>query len=305
MIDSLPMQPAIAPETTPTFTRRGFLRAAVRGGAGLSALSVSSLAWGASVEVDWVEIVPVEVILPRLPRAFDGFRIAQISDVHIEGGAMRRHFSDMARLTSEQGADAIVLTGDYTTYPDKWQEEALFEGFQHLRAPSGVFAVLGNHDQWFPPGGGRGGAQVAREALARAGARELRNDTFAIERGGEKLWMCGLDDWGMGYSDLNTLLARLPAPSCAILLAHEPDFADGAAPCGRFDLMLAGHSHGGQIALPFVGPVHLPGGARKYPRGRYQVGDMALYTNRGLGTTDVPIRFCSRPEITVFTLKSG
>lgn len=305
MIDSMLLHPESAPPTVPKITRRGFLRAGVRGGIGLGALGVTSLAWGAEVEVNWVEIVPVEVRLPRLPRAFDGFRIAQISDVHIEGGAMRRHFPDIARLTTAQGADAIVLTGDYTTHPDSWQEEALFEGFQHLKAPSGVFAVLGNHDQWFSPHGGRGGAQVARTALARAGARELRNDAFAIERGGERLWMCGLDDWGLGYSDLDTLLRRFPTQSCAVLLAHEPDFADGAAIRGRFDLMLAGHSHGGQIALPFVGPIHLPGGARKYPRGRYQVGEMALYTNRGLGTTDIPVRFCARPEITVFTLKSA
>lgn len=303
----MPLHPKSAPQATPKITRRGFLRAGVRGCIGLGALSVTSMAWGASVEVDWVEIVPVEMILPRLPRAFDGFRIAQISDIHIEGGAMRRHFPDIARLTSAQGADAIVLTGDYTTHADNWQEEALFEGFQHLKAPGGVFGVLGNHDQWFPRGGerggGRGGAQMARSALARAGARELRNEAFAIERGGEKLWMCGLDDWSTGYADFDALLERFPPQSCAILLAHEPDFADSAIHGGRFDLMLAGHSHGGQIALPFVGPVHLPGGARKYPRGRYQVGEMTLYTNRGLGTTDIPIRFCARPEITVFTLK--
>ncbi len=298
-----PAQPQ--PQNARKITRRDFLRAGVRGGAAIGALSLSSTAWGAGVEVNWVEIVALDVVLPRLPRAFEGFRVAQISDIHIEGGAMRRDFPDIARLVTAQGADAIVLTGDYTTSADNWQEEALFKGFRELKAPMGVFAVLGNHDQWSAPRGELGGASLARSALARAGALELRNDARAIERGREKLWMCGLDDWGVGYADFEGLLGRFPQQCCAILLAHEPDFADFAAPCGRFDLMLSGHSHGGQIALPFVGPIHLPGGARKYPRGRYQVGDMTLYTNRGLGVIDIPIRFCARPEITIFTLKSA
>lgn len=288
-------------------TRRGFLRAGVRGGIAVGTLGVSSVAYGAGVEIDWVEVVSLEVAMPRLPRAFDGFRIAQISDIHIEGGGMRHHFPAIARLTSAQNADAIVLTGDYTTFPDIWQEEPLVQGFKELRAPSGVFAVLGNHDQWGPPAGfpqgAPGGAALARAALSRAGARELCNDCFAIERSGERLWICGLDDWSMGHSDFAALQNRLPAQSCAVLLVHEPDFADAAAESGRFDLMLAGHSHGGQIALPFFGPIHLPGGARQYPRGRYQVGAMTHYTNRGIGVVDLPIRFCARPEITVFTLK--
>ncbi|PQV62769.1 hypothetical protein B1R32_12216 [Abditibacterium utsteinense] len=304
MIDSL-ANPQKIRSVSRKMTRRNFLRAGVRGGVGIGALSVSSLAWGAGVEVNWVEIVEINVTLPRLPRAFDGFRLAQISDVHIEGGAMRRHFPDIARLTTAQGADAIVLTGDYTTHADNWQENALYAGFRELKAPSGVFAVLGNHDQWFSPDDRFGGAAMARSALSRAGAHELKNDAFAIERNGEKLWMCGIDDWATGHSDLSAFPSRFSPQNCAILLAHEPDFADDVALGGRFDLMLSGHSHGGQIALPLVGPVHLPAGGRKYPRGRYQVEDMMLYTNRGLGVVDLPIRFCARPEITVLTLKAA
>jgi len=99
------------------------------------------------------------------------------------------------------------------------------------------------------------------------------------------------------------VLALLPDEGCAILLAHEPDYADISAPTGRFDLQLSGHSHGGQVILPFIGPPILPSYSHKYPVGQYQVGSMIQYTNRGLGTVAPMVRFNCRPEITVFTLR--
>ncbi|RYG53566.1 hypothetical protein EON80_32580 [bacterium] len=139
--------------------------------------------------------------------------------------------------------------------------------------------------------------------MQRSGIKELRNECLAIEREGSQLWMCGVDDWLFRAADLEAVNQALPAESCAILLAHEPDFADIVAPGGSFDLMLSGHSHGGQIALPWLGPITLPPGGRKYPCGWYKVGDMALYTNRGLGVTELPVRIGARPELTVFTLR--
>lgn len=289
---------------TPTkITRRGLLRSGVRLGIGAAALSSGALAFGRYVEPDWIEVEQVEIPLPRLPRAFDGFRLAQISDIHIEDNDMQRYFPGIAKLVTAQRADAIVMTGDYTTYADTWQEDALYEGFQHLQAPCGVWGVLGNHDQWMERIHRIHGANVVRSALARAGVVELPNTAQKIERDGATLWMCGLDDWMSGFADLPRLLDLVPDGAPAILLHHEPDFADEIAPTGRFDLMLSGHSHGGQIALPVIGPLHLPPFCEKYPRGLYQVGDMALYTNRGLGTVGPPVRLFSRPEITVFTLR--
>lgn len=281
----------------PKITRRGFLRGGSRLALGAGGLGVGALGWGRAVEPNWVEVEQVELTLPRLPRAFDGFRLAQISDIHIEGGQMRREFPQIADLVSAQGADAIVMTGDYITGLGDWQAEALFQGFRRLHAREGVFAVLGNHDYW-------GRAVQPMLALRRAGVHQLHNQSVKIERDGASLWMCGLDDWLAGKADIAALLDTFPSQSAAILLGHEPDVADEVAPTGRFDLMLSGHSHGGQIALPFFGPIHVPVGAQKYRRGLYRVGEMALYTNRGLGTIDLPIRFCARPEITVFTLRS-
>ena len=103
---------------------------------------------------------------------------------------------------------------------------------------------------------------------------------------------------------LDEVLAQLPADGAAMLLCHEPDFADISAATGRFDLQISGHTHGGQIVLPFIGPIHTPRYGHKYSLGMYQVGDMIQYTNRGVGMARLPVRFNCRPEITVFTLEA-
>jgi predicted MPP superfamily phosphohydrolase len=108
----------------------------------------------------------------------------------------------------------------------------------------------------------------------------------------------------MGNVQLNSVIEALPSDGAAILLAHEPDFADESARSGRFDLQVSGHSHGGQVAIPFFGPPVLPYLGRKYPAGLYKVGNMFQYTNRGVGMARLPFRFNCPPEITIFTLKS-
>jgi uncharacterized protein len=124
-----------------------------------------------------------------------------------------------------------------------------------------------------------------------------------LARGAEQLHIGGVDDVWAGRDRLNEVLAALPTNGAAILLAHEPDFADTSSATGRFDLQLSGHSHGGQIHIPLMKRV-LPPLAYKYPLGQYQVGSMIQYTNRGLGSSGIPIRFNCRPEITIFTLNS-
>jgi hypothetical protein len=118
------------------------------------------------------------------------------------------------------------------------------------------------------------------------------------------LHIAGVDDVWEEHARLDMVLEQLPADGAAILLAHEPDFADESAATGRFDLQLSGHSHGGQVIYPFGGPPILPTYAKKYPVGRYQVSGMIQYTNRGLGMIPPHVRFNCRPEITVFTLSA-
>ena len=116
--------------------------------------------------------------------------------------------------------------------------------------------------------------------------------------------MGGVDDVWSGIARLDVVLEKLPEDGAAILLAHEPDFADASAATGRFDLQISGHTHGGQVVVPFYGAPILPYLGQRYPAGLYQVGDMLQYTNRGVGMARIPIRINCPPEITLFTLES-
>jgi predicted MPP superfamily phosphohydrolase len=138
-------------------------------------------------------------------------------------------------------------------------------------------------------------------ALEAENIRVLANQSEAVEHDGARIWLAGVNDVLSKTADLNKTLRRVPPAEAVVLLAHEPDFADEVA---RFpvDLQLSGHSHGGQIRIPLLPPLYLPALAKKYVWGQYQVGPLALYTNAGLGTVDVPIRFNCPAEITLLTL---
>jgi predicted MPP superfamily phosphohydrolase len=132
----------------------------------------------------------------------------------------------------------------------------------------------------------------------------LSNEVYTLSQDGEELHIAGVDDIWEKQDRLDLVLEKLPDAGAAILLAHEPDFADQSADTGRFDLQLSGHSHGGQVVIPFVGAPLLPYLGMKYPSGLYRVGTMWQYTNRGVGMARLKVRFNCRPEITVFTLES-
>jgi predicted MPP superfamily phosphohydrolase len=158
--------------------------------------------------------------------------------------------------------------------------------------------VLGNHDYWSDATG-------VRAILDAGGVRELRNDALTLRRGDAQLHITGVDDVWENKQRLDHVLDKLPAEGAAVLLAHEPDFADESAASGRFDLQLSGHSHGGQCVAPGGFMPLLPELGRRYPSGLYRVGSMWQYTNRGLGMVWAPqVRFNCRPEITIITLET-
>ncbi len=276
-------------------TRRQFLRRVAWGVAGVG---VGSGAWAHYVEPDWLEVTQHTVKLRYLPREFDGFRLAQISDIHLEDGDMTRDLPDICALVTEQNADAIVVTGDFVTIATMANPADLARGLAPLRAPHGVFGIMGNHDYW-----GAQRSQWMEEMLKPTPVRLLINQTHVFERGQTRLHLAGYDDFWAGAPDFEGVAARVPAREAAIALGHEPDFAIEVSALNKFGLMLSGHSHGGQIALPGGIPIHVPTYANKFPRGWYEVNGMRLYTNRGLGTVGIPMRFCSRPEISIFTLR--
>ena len=269
-------------------------------GAALGVLLLGGLVYVRKVEPEDVEIVPVSLVLPRLDAVFEGYRIAQISDIHADGWMTPGRVLSLVNLVNAEAPDLVAITGDFATY-SRFRSlirhaSRLIAPLRRLQATDGVVAVLGNHDH-------KTDARTVRRVLAASGVIELHNAVLTLRRGGESLYLCGVDDLKEGTPRLDRALEGLSEEGAAVLLAHEPDFADESAATGRFDLQLSGHSHGGQVGVPLLRYPFLPKLSRQYPTGLYRVGDMFLYTNRGLGAHP-RFRFNCRPEITVFTLRS-
>lgn len=279
-------------------TRRAFSPRPLAGAALGALLGTGGLYYTREVEPENIEIVSVSLVLPRLASPFAGYRIAQISDLHADHWMTPGRLLDLVGLVNAEAPDLVAITGDFATYSPLRSMIRYVPGFvtplRRLRAPDGVVAVLGNHDY-------RTNASVVRRVLTASGVIELHNTVRTLRRGDALLHLCGVDSALEGIYYLDRVLKLLPKDGAAILLAHEPDLADMSAATDRFDLQLSGHSHGGQVRLPLLRPTVLPRLSSRYPTGLYRVGQMVLYTNRGLGSHP-RFRFNCRPEITIFTL---
>jgi uncharacterized protein len=284
------------------FTRRDFLK--VMGVAALDVflLAVGGAGYGYLMEPNWFKVDTIRLKLPRLSRQFSELRVAQISDIHMGGWMNLERLQRVADLVIEEKPDLLLITGDFVighSAADISQQSVqdLITGLSRLGTSFPTFAVLGNHDYWTD-------VQLVRHIVSSSGITELTNTVFTLQRENESLHLCGVDDIWEGNARLDDVIAQLNDDGSAILLAHEPDFADTSAATGRFDLQLSGHTHGGQVVLPFIGPPILPYLGRKYPSGLYKIGEMFQYTNRGVGMARLPLRINCPPEITVFILES-
>lgn len=276
-------------------SRRAFLLAARNLAGGLALTAAPAWWYATGLEPQWVAVERVPLALPRLPRAFEGLTLAQISDLHFGPVIQPAYIHAALEVLLGLKPDLIVITGDFVSTLERDEAEQVTRALQRLSAPQGVFAILGNHDWWTD-------AEVVAQAVTRSGVRLLRNSHIRLEQGNERLYLAGVDDVWEQKADLNRALDGIPADAAIVLLAHEPDYADAVARDGRVSLQLSGHSHGGQVQLPFIGPVALPYLGRKYPVGWRRLGGLQLYTNRGLGMISPPVRFNCRPEVTLFTL---
>jgi predicted MPP superfamily phosphohydrolase len=275
--------------------RRELLRRAAGLALVAGAMGVAGLEYTRTIEPSWIEITSVPVRMPSMAAAFDGYRIAQISDLHLGDWLTPAQLAQVVRTVNGVGADLVAVTGDFITSHAPKHAQDLITTLRDLRARDGVTGILGNHDHW-------SNAAVIRNVIAESGMLDLDNAVHTLQRGSALLHVAGVDDIWERKARLDDVLAAMPREGAAVLLAHEPDFADTSAASGRFGLQISGHSHGGQIIVPFIGPLELPLYAKQYPLGRYQVGQMTQYTNRGIGMLQPHVRFNCRPEITVYTL---
>lgn len=281
----------------PNLSRREFLKVGASTLLGGIAAVAGGYTYATRLEPGWLEITHLELTLPRLPATFDGYRLVQISDIHMDSWMTQSRLANIVNIVNDQNPDSIAITGDFVSVEAESKFDALVSELSRLKPHDISTAVLGNHDHWTNPA-------VVSEIINQSGIININNAVFTIRRGAAELHLAGVDDFWEKQDRLDLVLQTLPKAGCAILLAHEPDFADLSAPTGRFDLQISGHSHGGQVIFPIMGPIVVPNYARKYPLGLYQVGDMLQYTNRGVGMIPPRVRFNCRPEITVFTFRS-
>lgn len=239
--------------------------------------------------------IPIE--LPNLPLEFNDYRIVQISDFHLGSWLDEQALVQIVDIVNQLEPDLIAVTGDFVNSNPERYAPVLIQTLSNLDAKDAIVAVLGNHDHYSEP-------DIIRDVLRESNIIELSNQVYPIQRTSSYLYFAGVDDHLTNKDDLERVINQIPDGSSAILLAHEPDYADISSKSGAFDLQLSGHSHGGQICLPYFGSLYLPRYGRKYSSGIYRINGMVLYTNRGLGTSWLPFRYNCPPEIAIFTLSA-
>jgi hypothetical protein len=241
-------------------------------------------------------IARVEVPIVGLDKAFDGYRIAQLSDLHIGALTPKTWGFRWTRAANALGVDLAVVTGDMVTSGTEFHAD-IAEIVGTLRAKDGVVVSMGNHDYF-------GNGEPMISMIRDTGALVLRNEGLVLERDGKQLYLAAIDDTWTKRADLDLALAGRPEGVRTVLLAHDPD-EFRAASKRDVDLVLSGHTHGGQIAMPFFAKyLNLSMLSHGYHLGTYKRGRCTLYVNPGLGTTGPPIRIGAAPAVALITLRA-
>ncbi len=264
-----------------------------RAALGMGALGLLGTGYMALVEPARPQLERVTLRLPNLPAKLDGLRIGQISDCHLGLPHTASNLRWAVEQMRRERPDLLALTGDLVHSHHAIASLPVLLG--GLSAPLGIYAVPGNHDYWE-------GLDDLHRVLAPLGIPLLLNEHRRLQWHGADLWLVGVDDIWDGRPDLGVALHGVPQGAFTLLLAHSPDSADTAAQHG-IGVQLSGHTHGGHLRLPFLGPFSLPRFGTRYTIGHYHIGQTQLYVSRGLG--GAPLRLLCRPEATIITLRRG
>jgi len=284
------------PERKAVLTRRQFL--------GVSGLSVLGLGlYAGEIARHEIDIVHRTIVIRRLPDAFKGFRIVHISDIHFKEFTEAFFLKLVLHEVNMLKPDLIALTGDFVSFGPVDTHKAIPWAYEcaqlltHLTCQH-RYAVMGNHDCIVS-------APAVTDALTMHGIPVLDNRAVPLERDGKRIWLAGIAD-ALVETHKPDLDKAIPSAARiddepVILLGHEPDFAPQVVK-HNVDLMLSGHTHGGQVRIPFLPPIMLPPMGKEFVEGHFQLGATQLYVNRGIGAVGLPFRFNCPPEITVLTL---
>ncbi len=234
-----------------------------------------------------------DVASPRIDVAFDGLRIAHLSDIHVRGGIRPRRLERAVEFVNQLKPDFVFLTGDYVSFTAK-PAKKLTAVLKDLQVPA--FATLGNHDHW-------GGALAVRSALEAAGIDVLQNESRVIRHQGRSLHVVGVDDSVTHHDDPEKAFAGIPADATKLCLSHDPKSADHLHRYGPA-VIFSGHTHGGQVFFKKVTPYLSERIGVKYLHGFFNIGESVLYVTRGLGAS-LPVRFRAPLELAQLTLRSS
>ena len=288
--------PQLAPASPPSecMSRRRFmLEAGLLGG---------FVGYGSLIEPFRPEIVELELAIANLPSRFEGFKIVQLSDLHVCGYTPAADVARAVELINRLDADIVAITGDFVDRHAKFADDATVP-LRQLQAREGIFSVLGNHDYY------TGDIDRMIWAIKRAELGLLINQQTIIRRGADRLTLIGLDDpkhddgdgWSYSSIDPGRAFAKLRADDPCITLLHNPIFAPSIVKSYKPQVILTGHTHGGQIWVPILTERAVRSRDR-FVAGRYQLATSQIYVNRGWGFTGPPLRFAKRPEISVIRL---
>ena len=255
--------------------------------------NLSKMARVALDEANQLAIEDVEIGLGRLPEGLDGLRVVHLSDIHHSPFTDLDHIERAIEISNRLEPDMIVLTGDFVSHEPEYISP-MARALSNLSAPLGVYACLGNHDHWTDPDA------VAGE-LSDGGVRVLINEGERVETDAGSFWICGVDDYMVGKTDVVSALDGSDSNEAKLMLAHNPVIVRRAAKHG-VDLMFSGHTHGGQVKLRPDATTGLMRGMRMR-NGLHRRQDTQVYITRGIGTVVLPVRYQCPPEISHITLR--
>lgn len=235
------------------------------------------------------------ILVPNLPNAFSRLRIVHLTDLHYGFLVPLTLIQHVINRANKLKPDIIVCTGDYVHEKNSTtQIDEVWPVLSQLTAPLGVYSVLGNHDHWADTGRSDYWMKQTRQ--------DLRHKVVRLERDGQHLWLAGAGDFWEDHRNLDEILSKVPDLECRIVLAHNPDTADTKY-SSSVDLMISGHTHGGQVDIPFIGTPVLPVQNKNYSSGiKRSLRGSKVFISKGIGWAIYPVRFNCYPEIAVLEL---
>ena len=277
-------------ESDSHISRRKFLACGCAGCAGIILTPAAVLYDSFRIEPNWPEVTKYDVEFIDYPSDVKPLKILQISDIHRGPYVSEEHIRKLVNLCNHLSPDIVVITGDFIS-KKKENAASCAQALSGLKSRMGIFGVMGNHDYW-----AQGKVDVV-SVLQSAGIRMFKNGNIKLF---DNVWLIGIDDNWAGKPDIPAAFSGVPENAVRIVITHTPKIFPKIRDMNVFAMV--GHTHGGQYNIPFVPRKYLPGLLGwEYIKGWYTEGNSRMYVNRGIGMIAAPVRFCCRPEITVYS----